>query len=85
MLRAVPWDQGSAERGEALFRSRACAGCHSGPTRLGPDLTAAYDRSVYLDWVCDVYLRAAAAGQPRLLPPGEIETVAARLAGYGQE
>jgi len=39
---------------------------------------------VYLEWVCDVYLRAAAAGKPRLLPADEIEAVAAKLASYGQ-
>jgi L-fuculose-phosphate aldolase len=31
-----------------------------------------------------VYLRAAAAGRPRLLPPEEIETVVRKLSGYGQ-
>jgi hypothetical protein len=31
-----------------------------------------------------VYLRASAAGTPRLLPPAEIEAVAAKLASYGQ-
>jgi L-fuculose-phosphate aldolase len=34
--------------------------------------------------VCDVWLRAAAAGRPRLLPPDEIENVVRKLAGYGQ-
>ena len=62
---------------------RCLLGSH-GAVTIGPDLKTAYDRSVYLEWVCDVYLRAAAAGTPRLLPPGEIEAVAARLASYGQ-
>jgi L-fuculose-phosphate aldolase len=55
-----------------------------GAVTIGPDLKTAYERGVYLEWVCEVYLRAAAAGRPRLLPPAEIEAVAARLAGYGQ-
>lgn len=68
----------------ALRGRTACLMGSHGAVTTGPDLTTARDRSVYLEWVCDVYLRAAAAGRPRLLPPGEIEAVAARLAGYGQ-
>jgi L-fuculose-phosphate aldolase len=69
----------------AALRGRtACLMGSHGAVTVGPDLKTAYDRSVYLEWVCEVYLRAAAAGQPRLLPPEEIEAVAAKLAGYGQ-
>jgi L-fuculose-phosphate aldolase len=70
----------------AALRGRtACLMGSHGAVTTGPDLKTAYDRSVYLEWVCEVYLRAAAAGQPRLLPPAEIEAVAAKLAGYGQK
>ena len=69
---------------EALRGRTACLMGSHGAVTTGPDLKTAYDRSVYLEWVSDVYLRAAAAGKPRLLPPGEIEAVAAKLAGYGQ-
>ena len=51
----------------------------------GPDLATALSRARALEWVCDVYLRAAAAGRPRLLPPEEIDAVVAKLAGYGQQ
>lgn len=68
----------------ALRGRTACLLGSHGAVTTGPDLKTAYDRGVYLEWVCDVYLRAAAAGQPRLLPPGEIKAVAAKLAGYGQ-
>ena len=69
----------------AALRGRtACLMGSHGAVTTGPDLKTAYDRSVYLEWVCEVYLRAAAAGQPRLLPAAEIEAVAAKLAGYGQ-
>ena len=44
LLRTVPWEKGDAGRGEALFRARACATCHTGTTRLGPDLTAVTSR-----------------------------------------
>jgi L-fuculose-phosphate aldolase len=68
----------------ALRGRTACLMGSHGAVTIGPDLTTAYDLSVYLEWVCEVYLRAAAAGQPRLLPPEEISAVAARLASYGQ-
>ena len=68
----------------ALRGRTACLLGSHGAVTTGPDLTTAYDRAVYLEWVCDVYLRAAAAGTPRLLPPAEIEAVAAKLASYGQ-
>jgi L-fuculose-phosphate aldolase len=69
---------------EALRGRTACLMGSHGAVTTGPDLKTAYDRSVYLEWLSDVYLRAAAAGRPRLLPPTEIEAVAAKLAGYGQ-
>ena len=69
---------------EALRGRTACLMGSHGAVTTGPDLKTAYDRSVYLEWLSDVYLRAAAAGRPRLLPPEEIEAVAAKLAGYGQ-
>jgi len=68
----------------ALRGRTACLLGSHGAVTTGQNLTTAYDRAVYLEWVCDVYLRAAAAGTPRLLPPGEIEAVAAKLASYGQ-
>jgi L-fuculose-phosphate aldolase len=69
----------------AALRARsACLMGNHGAVTTGPDLKSAHDRAVYLEWVCDVYLRAASAGQPRLLPPEEIETVIGKLAGYGQ-
>jgi putative heme-binding domain-containing protein len=44
LLQTVPWDKGDSARGEVLFRNRACATCHTGSTRLGPDLTAVTTR-----------------------------------------
>jgi L-fuculose-phosphate aldolase len=69
---------------EALSDRTACLMGSHGAVTTGPDLRTAYTRSVYLEWLCDVYLRATAAGQPRLLPPDEIEIVAAKMIGYGQ-
>ena len=69
---------------QALRGRTACLLGSHGAVTIGPGLKTAYDRALYLEWVCDVYLRAAAAGTPRLLPPDEIEAVAAKLASYGQ-
>ena len=56
---------------------------HGGVT-IGPDLKTAHARSLYLEWLSELYLRAIAAGKPRLLPSEEIEAVAGQLAAYGQ-
>jgi L-fuculose-phosphate aldolase len=68
----------------ALRRRTGCLMAGHGAVTVGPDLADALEKSVYLEWLCDVYLRAASAGTPRVLPPSEISAVAARLAGYGQ-
>jgi L-fuculose-phosphate aldolase len=68
----------------ALAGRSACLMANHGAVTTGPDLRTAVTRAQALEWVCDVYLRAAAAGQPRLLPPEEIETVVRKLSGYGQ-
>jgi L-fuculose-phosphate aldolase len=74
----------------AALRDRtACLMANHGAVTTGPDLRSALAGSRYLEWLCEVYLRALAAGQdragPRLLPAGEIALVAGQLAGYGQQ
>jgi L-fuculose-phosphate aldolase len=69
---------------DALRDRTACLMGNHGAVTFGPDLVAAHEKSVYLEWLCDVYLRASSAGTPRLLPPSEIAAVAAKLTGYGQ-
>lgn len=70
---------------DALRGRTGCLMGNHGAVTVGPDLATAHDKSVYLEWLCDIYLRAASAGTPRLLSPAEIATVAAKLAGYGQQ
>lgn len=57
---------------------------HHGTLTTGKDLAAAYDRARQLEWLCDVYLRAAAVGRPAVLPADEIDRVVAKFADYGQ-
>jgi L-fuculose-phosphate aldolase len=68
---------------EALHGRTACLLGNHGSLTVGRTLAEAYDRAQYLEWLCDVWLRAAAAGQPRLLRPEEVERVTAKLSAYG--
>jgi L-fuculose-phosphate aldolase len=69
----------------AALRGRtACLMANHGAVSTGPGLDTAYTGAAYLEWLCDVYLRAAAAGTPRLLPAAEIDRVVRKFAGYGQ-
>jgi L-fuculose-phosphate aldolase len=72
----------------AALRDRtACLMANHGAVTTAADLKAALAGCRYLEWLCEVYLRALAAGQsaPRLLPADEIALVAGQLAGYGQQ
>jgi L-fuculose-phosphate aldolase len=73
----------AAHMAEALHERTGCLLGNHGTITVGDSLGQAYSRAQYLEWLCDVWLRAAAVGTPRLLPPAEIATVAGRLAGYG--
>jgi len=68
----------------ALRDRTGCLMGNHGAVTVGPDLVTAHDKSVYLEWLCDVYLRASSAGAPRLLSALEIEAVGVKMAGYGQ-
>jgi L-fuculose-phosphate aldolase len=71
----------------ALSDRTACLMANHGALTTGPDLRSALTGTRYLEWLCEVYLRALAAGQPagpRLLPADEIALVAGQLASYGQ-
>jgi L-fuculose-phosphate aldolase len=69
----------------ALRGRTGCLMGNHGAVTVGPDLVTAHDKSVYLEWLCDVYLRATSAGSPRLLSAAEIDAVSVRLTGYGQQ
>lgn len=68
----------------ALAGSRGCLLANHGTITYGNDLRAAYDRAQQLEWLCQLWLRSQAAGNPRMVPRAEIEHVALRLRGYGQ-
>jgi L-fuculose-phosphate aldolase len=67
----------------ALQGRTACLLGNHGAVTYGPTLAGAYSQAVYLEWICELYLRASAGGEPRLLPPEEIEHVRRKLTTYG--
>ena len=66
---------------DALRDRTGCLMGNHGAVTLGPDLATAHEKSGYLEWLCDVYLRAASAGRPRLLSPAQLAVVAGKMAG----
>jgi len=69
----------------ALAGRTGCLLGNHGAIATGDTLEQAYDRAVYLEWLCEVALRALSSGlPPRLLDAEQLASVAGRLAGYGQ-
>jgi L-fuculose-phosphate aldolase len=68
----------------ALAGRSGCLLRNHGTVAVGGDLAEAYERTVQLEWACRVWLLARAAGEPALLPDGELRQVAAKLRTYGQ-
>jgi len=78
-------DELAAHAIEALAGRTGCLLANHGAVTIGGTLAEAYQRAEYLEWLCDVCLRAYAHGSPRLLPPDEIERVRHKLADYGTQ
>jgi len=69
----------------ALEGRTACLLGNHGAVAVGATLTEAYERALYLEWVCEVALRVLSSGViPRLLDGVELDDATARLATYGQ-
>lgn len=88
-VRITPYaTYGTRELAEGAVRAlRDSSGCilgNHGAVTIGPDLPAAVARAEVLEWLSEVYLRAAAAGRPRLLDADELGRVAEKLSRYGQ-
>jgi L-fuculose-phosphate aldolase len=66
----------------ALEGSRGALLANHGAVTVGPTVAAALELAVVLEWMCDVYLRAAAVGSPSLLSPAQLEQAGAALAQY---
>lgn len=68
----------------AMQDRTACIMKHHGSIAIGENLAKTYDRVRQLEWLCDVWMTAAAIGDPAVLPDAEIEHVTAKFASYGQ-
>lgn len=73
----------------ALDGRDGCLLQNHGTVTTGTDLAQAYERSLQLEWVCRVWLLAAAAGTPQTLTPKtlpheELARVTEQLQTYGQ-
>ena len=73
----------AANAAAALADRTGCLLANHGAVTVGASLAQAYDRAVYLEWLCEVALRVLSTGAPpRLLDDAELARVAARLASY---
>lgn len=61
-------------------RQGALLANHGGVT-LGAGLDEAFERTHVLEWLCEVYVRACAMGEPRLLDGDELADVERRMGG----
>jgi L-fuculose-phosphate aldolase len=69
----------------ALHGRTAALMANHGAVLVAPRVVGALDRAGYLEYVCDVALRALSTGRPlRTLDAAEIDGVRDALAGYGQ-
>ncbi|GGL30940.1 fuculose phosphate aldolase [Planomonospora parontospora subsp. antibiotica] len=58
-------------------RKAALLASHGGVT-LGDDLAGAFEATRLLEWLCEVYVRARAVGEPRVLTDEQLAAVAHR-------
>jgi L-fuculose-phosphate aldolase len=68
---------------KALKNRTGCLLGNHGTITVGATIEQAYARARYLEWLCDVWLRAKAVGEPRLLDDAEIARVVDKLKSYG--
>jgi L-fuculose-phosphate aldolase len=77
-------DELAAHVSAALTDRTAAVMRHHGTLVVANTLASADVGARHLEWLCDVWLRAAAVGVPRELSDEQVADVARRLAGYGQ-
>lgn len=74
-----------AERAaEALAGRTACLLGNHGAVLCDETLDGAFEKALELEWLCDMYLRIRAAGEPRLLTAEDLAEVQEGLATYTQ-
>ncbi|MCX5383202.1 class II aldolase/adducin family protein [Streptomyces sp. NBC_00083] len=90
-VRVAPYAVYGSEElaGNMLAALEGRTGCllqNHGTVTYGAGLDQAYDRTAQLEWMCRLWLTAAAlpGRTPSLLSPAQLDEVAQRLSGYGQ-
>jgi L-fuculose-phosphate aldolase len=73
----------AAAAAAALADRHGCLLANHGAVTVGGTLEAAYERAVQLEWLCQVWLVASAAGRPKLLPATELAEITALVRDYG--
>ena len=75
----------AASVGAALDGRLAALMANHGAVALGPDLAGAIENALLLEWLADLYLRAAVVGVPRPLDDAQQQAVIAHATrlGYG--
>jgi L-fuculose-phosphate aldolase len=58
---------------DALDGRAAALMANHGMLAIGPNLDAAVDNALLLEWACELYWRAAAVGRPRTLDAGQAQ------------
>jgi len=80
---ATPGSEELASAVAAAIRDRAGVLLRShGALTVGDSLEQAYARTVLLEWLCALYVRARAIGEPAVLPEGELARLAQALERY---
>jgi L-fuculose-phosphate aldolase len=71
---------------DALEGRAAALMSNHGTLTIGPDVEAAVEATLLLEWACGVYWRARALGEPRLLDDAAMGAVADTITrrGYGR-
>ncbi|MFR9731731.1 class II aldolase/adducin family protein [Saccharopolyspora sp. MS10] len=72
-------DELAANMSVALRDRAACVLRNHGTVAIGGTLAGAYNRARQLEWLCELWLTARRAGEPRLLDAAELERSAARF------
>ncbi|WP_369238613.1 class II aldolase/adducin family protein [Streptomyces sp. R21] len=90
-VRVAPYaTYGTPELAENMLRAltdrTACLLQNHGTIAYGATLSAAYDRTAQLNWMCQVWLLSTSVPglSPNLLTPAQLREAGQRLSGYGQ-
>ncbi len=77
-------DELAASAAEAMRDRSGCLLGNHGAVTAADSLAKAFMLSLYLESLCDIWLRASSVGKPRLLSEDELARAGAKIASYGQ-